>query len=281
VTSGGHAITFYCYIDDQNSPVKVYAVNGTRITVTQNVPQGLDFVCSGVYDPPNGDPNNGQYWTNQFCDPSNFTHRIAAMWGTYDNVAAKPTAVITAESNGQGGCRLRIKAAPSPLISATDADGDGVPAAQDCNDNDGSIFPGQVETPDDGNLSVDCDPFPNPSKAIVWLKGTPGGITPTLHDVTHNVVVSMSWTNGNGGGYITPSLEMKNAPKEFYITWPDVGGWPLCYQGVCYTSKDYNGCSEVPNSVFMTKDTDNTQVTVTQQASSPCHHQANTGQMNP
>ena len=44
----------------------------------------------------------------------------------------------------------------NPATPDDDLDGDGFINANDCNDNDASIFPGAAETPYDG-IDQDCD----------------------------------------------------------------------------------------------------------------------------
>jgi hypothetical protein len=241
------------------------ASNVTRITIVANVLEGSAFEFSGVWDPPSGvSESDGSYWTNQLCDPNTLLPR-ASLWASFDNntsdnVPAKPTARVTVQSNGQGGCELRVVAIASPLITANDTDGDGYSAAQgDDHDypNGGQAwFPSQLESPDDSE-DLNNDWFVNPARAIYALTGAmnvSAGTSPTLHASGSgpgaNTNVLLHWVSGPNRWESDP-IEMDKAPREFYFD------WNCTTNGTCYDSSYWSGtCHEQVTGVEIRKDTD-------------------------
>lgn len=266
-----------------------FTTNDTEILITTNILEGSAFEFNGVWDPPNGTTeSDGAYWTNQLCDPNTMKPR-ASVWATFDDdtsdgITPKPTAKVVVQSNGVGGCELKIIAQASTLISGNDLDGDGFTTAQgDCNDNpatDGQgFYPGQIESPSTSDSQdLDCNGSVNPARAIYSVQGIGTGLNPVLRNSVTGASHPMTWIAGPNR-YETTSLEMSNAPSEFWIDWS-------CNSGTCYDSGYWsNTCHDQTGGVDVRKDTDGTLIPDSlQPVGSPaftCHRFVSAAQLVP
>lgn len=267
-----------------------FTTNDTEILITTNILEGSAFEFNGVWDPPGGTTeSDGAYWVNQLCNPNTMQPR-AAIWATFDDdtsdgVAAKPTAKVVVQSNGVGGCELKIIAQASTLISGNDLDGDGFTTAQgDCNDNpatDGQgFYPGQIESPSTSDSQdLDCNGFVNPARAIYSVQGIGGsGFAPVLRNAVTGVNHAMTWKSGPNR-YETAEIDMSIAPSEFWIDWS-------CNGGTCYDSGYWsNTCHEQTGGIDVRKDTDGTLIPDSlQPVGSPaftCHRFVSAAQLVP
>lgn len=241
---------------------------GNGISATYDIKSGSEFEFNGYYD-----GTTSGAWTNGFTDYKSGALKVA-VWASFDG---KPTARAKTRLNSSGtGYNIVIVAAPSPLISSTDLDGDGFsptdpdPLKRDCNDTSAggqAFFPGQIEAPED-SMDFDCNGFVDPPRYVVQLKGPSSGYILSLVDAMKWPASTSMYWDAASASYRSSAFEIENLPREFYTYW---GSGPSYDSILSWPS---GSCVELTSGVQIFRDTDKTLVPVTLKVSSgsgTCH----------
>lgn len=182
-------------------------------------------------------PEPGNFWAHAGCTANPLEPALKYECFVTRNGEKKHTAWPVAKANSGGGCDLYFTAAWT-TTSSNDADGDGSPVGEDCNDADYLRRPGNVEVVEDG---IDNDCYKGDLKRVRIIMDAPSGIGSDVHVTDWDKTIPMTY-NASEGGWITALLPPSQMPTKFLVEYTGTVG--ACYQGMCYDCRQVNGvCS--------------------------------------
>jgi len=237
------------------SPQADFTSSTSALSATMTVVKGSQLKSNGEYDPSASAP-----WAHALCvvDPSSPTGArvTATVWATFNGSTTVPI-VAKAHANNDGGCDLWVTADAAPA-GTDDADGDGFTAhnanlaLRDCDDHNGAVHPGQVESWND-SIDYDCNGNVDPATVKIVSFASTNGAAPSVY--VDGALIPMTW-NGGQNRYETASIPKTAAPSEYMSQWPQ--GSSICngfpYLGNCYDVSFYDGICHSNNTTQMIND---------------------------